>query len=447
VNTIEYQQVLGRRIAQGRRRHGLSQPEFAALLDQPVAWVSQLERGIQPVDCPAVLQTVADALQLPLAELTAAGPVASRPAEHPASPAPQRTQAQPPSRLPERSRPPDRSAGPPRRARPGRAGPRPGGAEGLRVLLAGAHALGAMLGEQSAPSVAWLRAATDRACALARTDRVGDLTDVLADLLPGLEVAVRQVPPAEQPDVYELMAVAYQICAAALARLGEAEAAWVATDRAMAAAEGAGNLLLVAAGAHRLASVFLGAQRYGLAEETARTTIAALQGLAELGDPDAVALCGGLTLLRAVVAARAGRQGAAYGQLTRARHLAAQLGQQRAGGVPEFSAECVAMYEIAVSADLGDAGHALRVAATIDTTGLTPGQQARMLINVARAFTLREQVEEATDALARAEAIGAAHVRNSDRAREVIADLLELHDPPPTALADLQARLVGSASG
>jgi len=37
VNTVDYQQVLGRRIAQERRRHGLSQPELAALVGQPVA--------------------------------------------------------------------------------------------------------------------------------------------------------------------------------------------------------------------------------------------------------------------------------------------------------------------------------------------------------------------------------------------------------------------------
>ena len=62
MNSVEYQQVLGRRIAQERRRHGLSQPELAAMVDRPVAWVSQLERGIQPIDRPSVLQTVAVAL-------------------------------------------------------------------------------------------------------------------------------------------------------------------------------------------------------------------------------------------------------------------------------------------------------------------------------------------------------------------------------------------------
>ena len=309
------------------------------------------------------------------------------------------------------------------------------------MILAGAHSLCAMLGDQPAPSPGWLRARTDQACALARAGRYGDLTEVLADLLPGLEAAVRKFPAASRSDAYDLMALAYQSCSAALARLGEAEAAWIAADRAMAAAERAGNLLLMAASAHRLASVFLSAHRDALAEETARTTVAALQGLAALGDRDAVALCGGLTLLRAVVAARAGRQGAAYGQLARAHYLAARLGPQRAGGAPEFGPDYVALYEISVSVDLGDAGHALRVAATADTTGLSPGRRARMLIDVARAFALREQVDEAVNALAQAEAIGAAYVRDSDRARRVIADLLAAADQPPAALTALAVRL------
>jgi hypothetical protein len=314
------------------------------------------------------------------------------------------------------------------------------GADGLRVVLAGTHSLRAMLGPPPPPSLAWLRVRTDRACELSRAGRYAELTEVLADLLPSLEAAVRTGPEARHPDAYELMAVAYQSCSAALARMDEPDAAWIAADRAMAAAERAGNLLLVAAGAQRLASVFLGARHYSLAEETARTTVAALQELAGIGDPDAVALCGGLTLLRAVIAARTGRPAAAYRQLAYARRLAGQVCPERVAA-DEFGPDYVTVYEIAVSVDLGDAGHALRVAAAAEPTGLPPSHRARMLVDVARAFAIREQVGDAADALVRAESVCAAYTLDSERARQLVRDLLALGQPGPAGLGRLAARM------
>jgi transcriptional regulator with XRE-family HTH domain len=399
VNTVEYQQVLGRRIAQERRRHGLSQPELAAIVDRPVAWVSQLERGVQPIERLSVLKTLADALELPLSELAADVPAGVGGLTHPAA------------------------------------------ADALRAVLAGAHSLCAMLGECTAPPVAELRARTEQACALAQGERYGQLAEVLAELLPGLEAAARIAPLSLQPDVHELTAISYQACAAALAKLSEPMASWVAADRAMAAAEKAGNLLLAAAGAHRLASVFLDARQYRLAEETARTALTALHTLAELGDCDAVSLCGGLTLQRAVVAARTRHPSAAFGHLAKARQLASQLGGEQADGLPEFGPEYVALYEIAVSVDLGDAGHALRVAASVNAATLPPGRHARMLIDVARAYALRRQVDAATNALLRAEVLGPCRIRDWDLACQVIRELLTMRDPAPIALVCLAARM------
>jgi transcriptional regulator with XRE-family HTH domain len=398
VNTVEYQQVLGRRVAQERRRHGLSQPELAALVDRPVAWVSQLERGAEPIDRPAALKPLADALELPLSELAAGGPG---------------------------------GIGEPRRS---------SAADGLRLLLAGAHSLCAMLGESHAPALGGLRATTERACALAKAGEYDQLTTVLAKLLPGLEAAVRTVPPALQADAYELTAMAYQACSAALMKLAEPLAAWVAADRAMAAAEKAGNLLLAAAGQYRLASVLLDSREFALADEMARTTQLALRGLAELADPDALSLCGGLTLLRAVVAARTGHPAAAFGQLATARLLASRLGTHHATAVPEFGAPYVGLVEIAVSVDLGDAGHALRVAASLDTTSLSPAWLGRMLIDVGRAYALQQQVAEATAALSRAIDLGSCPVRDQDRARQVIRELITMQTPPPPVLAALAER-------
>jgi hypothetical protein len=363
VNSVEYEQVLGRRIAQERRRHGLLQPEP------------------------------------PLSELTA-----------------------------------DVTGG------AGELG-RSSAAEGLRLLLAGAHSLCAMLGESHAPSAASLRATTERACALARAGEYEELTAVLGELLPGLEAAVRTVPSALQADAYELTAMAYQACSAALVKLGEPLAAWVAADRAMAAAEKAGNLLLVADGQYRLASVFLDASEYALADEMARTTVLALRGLAELGDPDGLSLCGGLTLLRAAIAARTGHSATAFGHLAKARLLASRLGAKKAAGMPEFGVLHVALFEIAVSVDVGDAGHALRTAASVDTASLSPGKLARMLIDVARAYALRDQVHEATAALLRAAELEPCQASDRDRAREVIRELLTMHTPPPRALTALAERM------
>ncbi len=298
-----------------------------------------------------------------------------------------------------------------------------------------------MLGESHAPALGGMRATTDRACSLARSGDYDELASVLGDLLPGLEAAVRTVPGALQADTYELTAMAYQACSTALMKLGEPLPAWVAADRAMAAAEKAGDLLLAAAGQYRLASVFLDADEYALAEEMARTTLIALRGLAELGDPDALSLCGGLTLLCALICARTNHPAAAFGHLAKARLLASRLGSRQADGMPEFSAQYVALLEIAISVDLGDAGHALRTAASVDLASLTPGELARMLVDVARAYALRGQVDEATAALLRAADLGPPPARDRERARHVIRDLLTMHSPPPRALVALAERL------
>ncbi len=312
----------------------------------------------------------------------------------------------------------------------------PGGADRLSVVLAGARSLHALLGGAQPPPFAWLQEGTDRACALARAGRHDELTDVLADLLPALEAAARSGPEFRTADVYELMALAYQSCSAALARMNQPEAAWIAADRAMAAAERAGNLLLVAAGAERLTSVFLGAERYALAEETARSTVTALRELAGAGDPDAISVCGGLTLLRAVIAARSGRPDAAGRHLAYARRLAGDL---EPGGSGAFGPCQVALYEIAVSVDLGDAEHALRVAAAAPA-GLPSCHQARMLVDVARAYGLRGQADDAAAALDRAAAADPAFVRDSEPAARLIRDLLARSSPPPVAVG-LAARL------
>jgi transcriptional regulator with XRE-family HTH domain len=399
VSTPDYQKALGRKIAAERRRRGLSQPELARLIDRSVAWVSQVERGVRKVDRMSVLETLAEALDVPLAELAAEAPVVAAVTEE--TP----------------------------------------GASGLRLVLAGAYALRAMLDGRHPPALSTLRTKTGKAWDLTHAGRYADLTSLLRGLVPDLETAARTVRESQRTEMFELMAATYQACSAALAKLGEPEAAWIAADRAMAAAERAGNPMLVAAGAFRLVLVFVAARHYDQAEETASTAADALWLRADQGDLKATSLWGALTLQRAVIASRRNDPDTAYDQLERARRIAVRLGEGRNDYNTEFGPANVALHEIAVAVELGDAGRALRVAAAVDTDGLSPERQARMLIDVARAHAQRRQVAEAVAALRQAEQITPEQVREHDLVRQLVTDLLTMQDQPTSELRDLARRL------
>ena len=209
----------------------------------------------------------------------------------------------------------------------------------------------------------------------------------------------------------------------------------------MAAAERAGNPLLVAAGAFRLGFVFMSARHYEQAEEAARTAAEALWHLADESTPEAMSLWGALTLQRAIIAARTGQADTAYAHLERAREMAGRLGGGRNDYNTEFGPANVELFEIAVAVELGDAGRALRAAGTADTAGLSAERRARMLIDVARAHAQRRQVAEAVTALRQAEQITPELLRGHYLVRQLVSDLLTMQDPPGSELLELSVRL------
>ncbi len=399
MSTPDYQQSLGRKIAAERRRRGLSQPELARLVGRSVAWVSQVERGVRRIDRMSVLESLSGALEIPLAELAADAPIVAAVTED--SPA----------------------------------------AGELRLVLSGVHSLKAMLNGHQSPALEDLRERTGKAWKLTHDARYADLADLLRALIPDLETAARAQPEDEHGQVLELMAATYQACSAALDKLGEPEAAWIAADRAMAAAERAGDPLLVAAGAYRLVFVFLSARHYAQAEETARTAADALWNRADNGVPQAGSLWGALTLQRAIIAARTGDADAAYSHLERASAMAERVGNGRNDFSTEFGPANAGVYEVSVAVELGDAGRALRAAESVNMLALSPERRARMLIDVARAHAQRRQPDQSAAALAQAEDIAAELVRNHYLARQITADLLTMQDPPGPELHALSVRL------
>jgi transcriptional regulator with XRE-family HTH domain len=398
--------TLGERIADYRRQHGMSQRELADAMNRSESWVSQVERDIQPVERLSVLHALADALGVSVRDL--------RP-EAVAEPEPDV----------------------------------PNDLDGLRLNLSGHPALTDLLAPSTArpPGATDLdgyRAEVEYAWTLAHQSKFAALSDGLTDLLPRLEHAVRTTPePADANELRGPLARAYQAASAAFARQDEPDAAWVAADRAITAAEASGDALAVIAGHFRMAHAFIRLGRHDQAEHVTTTAIDALRPAAEAHDagPELLSLYGAMHLVQAVISGHESDRATARAHLAEAERTADRLGEDRNDYDTEFGPTNVQLHMVAVAVDLGDAGEALDVAADIDASGLSPERQVRLQVDIARAYAQRRRAGEAVAALLDAEGLAPEHLHTHHLAKTTMRDLLNQQGRRPSPeLLDLARR-------
>ena len=297
----EMQLALGRKVAEQRRRHGWSQPELAVRLGKPASWVSQLERGLVIVQ--------------PLPGLPAV-PGAAPPSGHSLA-------------VPETVRPRLVAA--------------------LRRVLDEQHKYRPRPEPLVVQTAASRQALTDRVWNLTIDGHYGELAELVCALIPVLRATLRAVPAHQRAGLHELLAASYQACSAALVQLGDYDAAAAAADRSLAAAEQADDPVAVASSAYLLVCILMDAGRHDCAQAIAAAAAAALVPSAASGSSTAISFRGALTLLCALSAARVGDSAGAQEYLSRARVMAGRLSGIRGENPAGFSADHVALYEIAVS--------------------------------------------------------------------------------------------------
>ncbi len=377
--------TLGERVAFHRKRRGLSQVELGRLIGRSESWVSQVERNARKVDRMSVLAQVADVLGVPVADLAPDAP----------------TEVATSEREPWR--------------------------DGLRLALTGHPALSAVA---SAPSPDGspredFAGRAEQAWTIVHGSRYSEAGPALVSLIGSAELALRSVPQDQRPAIAAALSRAYQAAAALLGKVDDTEAAWLASDRALFTADAAGDVALVAAGQFRLALAMLGAGRLDQAQHAAATAVAALRPrLPELGI-EATSVVGALCLVRAVGAARAGDRRSAWQAIGDARELAAMVGPGRNDFNTEFGPVNVALHEVSVAVDLGDAGDALDRAGRIDTSGLSAERRARFLVDVASAHAQRRTRGDALAALLEAEQVAPEQIHDHSKVRTLIRDLLQ----------------------
>jgi transcriptional regulator with XRE-family HTH domain len=400
--------TLGERIADYRRQRGLSQRELAAEMQRSESWVSQVERDIQPVERLSVLHSLAQALGVSVRDLR-------------------------PEAVPEPE--PDSAV--------------PNDLDGLRLELSGHPVLGQLFGGGEAATgpadIDQYAAEVEHAWSLAHDSRFAALNDCLTGLLTRLEHATRSAVDDEAIELHALRARAYQAASAAFARQDEPDAAWVAADRAITAAEQSGEPLAVIAGHFRLAHALIRVRHYDQASHVAATAIDALTPIAARDDasPEVLSLLGAMHLVQAVTCGHESDRRRARAHLAQATRIADRLGIDRNDYDTEFGPTNVQLHAVAVAVavDLGDAGEALDVAARVDASGLSPERQVRLLLDVARAHAQRRHTGEAIAALVDAEQVSPEHVRSHHLAKSTIRELLDQSGrQAPTELMELARR-------
>ncbi|MCC3769723.1 helix-turn-helix domain-containing protein [Streptomyces sp. UNOC14_S4] len=387
----EGRRAFGARVAELRVRRGLTQRELAEAIGRTASWLSQVERGVQPVNRLDVLRLLADGLGVPLHEL--------RPDAPPLDPV-------------------DESS------------PEPNDLDRARLLITGHPAPRTLIAPENSykgPPIPDLQAAVEEAWTLAHSDRFAELSATLTSLIPYAEGAARAAKGRERVQAYGLLARAYQALSAAFVRQGEPDAAWVAADRSIAAAERSGQVMGVFAGTYRLAHAFVRLRRYDQAEHTARSASEALGeyvARTEEPSPEALSLQGSFHLVLALVHARTGNRSDARREIETARSVASALGEDRNDHNLEFGPTNVELHAVSIAVELGDAGEALDIGERVDASGLSPERQARFALDTGRAHAQLRHVEQALACFLDAERLSPGMVRTHVAARAAIRDLV-----------------------
>jgi len=269
------------------------------------------------------------------------------------------------------------------------------------------------------------------------------LGGMLTKLLGGLDTAVR-AGARDDGSALRLSVHAYNAASSVCKTLGDPGLAVVCADRAVQAARAVDEPLLVAAAAYRLANVYLCSGDLPEAHEIALSGASVIEPCMDASRAR-LATSGGLLLTAAVARARQQDARGAWELIREADLVAGRLGSEHVGLHTIFGPTSVAIYAVAVAAELGDGRDVVRRADNIDLVRFPPGlleRRSHFLIELARGHSQQANDQEALATLLWAERLTPDEVRLNRKARALVEELITRARPGTAPeLRDLATRL------
>ena len=251
----------------------------------------------------------------------------------------------------------------------------------------------------------------------------------IADVLAHAAGHFAQDSGGEQRRAHQITAEAYILASKLAAKLGDASLAWIAADRASAAARLADDTPLQAVAIYQVACAL--AKVRGHLADAQTTVYAGLDGSGlRRESPTECSARGSLELLAAVIAGKLGQEQEARGHLAAARLLADALGRDENRLWTGFGPTNVRLHEVAAAVALRRPREAVRLGEELDTSRLPNvliGRRAQVHVDLAAAW-------------AQAEADDARALLHLLEAERLAAEVVEMNHAARTTVRTLLAR-------
>ena len=397
--------TIGERVAWYRRRRGMSQEVLAGLVGRTADWLQKAENNRIELDRLSVIRSLAQALDVSIGDLIGEPILLDWTADT-------RTQTVP----------------------------------ALRAALMDYSQLSPLLADSSTeaepPTLDQLAKRVGAIFESYQQSRFGYVTSQVPELLRDAVAITRTAEGREAAPAHELLAFSYQAAASVLTKLGEADLAWIAAERGLAAAQNTGNLVVTGSLFRSVAHTLLATGRYRPAIELVDRAARVLGD--ELGQADGrmLSVYGSLFLTGAMAASRAEDRPTTRGFLQEAQEAADRLGQDANHVWTAFGPTNVAIHRVNTAMELGDVQIALDLGPTVDTTELPTERRVRHALELARAYSARNLRDEGLAVLLSAEQIAPEQVRHHFISRQLVLTWMrQLRRKPDLELAGLAARL------
>ncbi|WP_271219540.1 helix-turn-helix domain-containing protein [Streptosporangium carneum] len=378
---------VGTRVRRARKRMDITQRELARRVGRAQSWVSGVENDSIPLDSIALINTLARALRVHPNELTARPYRGDTPAEDRGH-----------SAIPEIRRQLER------------------------------YDLGPEWDGEVRP-LSELSTAINRANWLRREARYAELANELPALLSELQAATHLYLGSNRSTAFSLLATAYQAADSVTYNLGYADLSLIATNRVRWAAEQSGDPYQGAVAAYLRIRNLWSSTSWNDALSVLDSACAGVENEYTAGEPEALAVWGGLQLRAAITAARKNSADEAWSRHRLAAEAVTRLGSRQRTNYYELctNQSNIDIHGVAIAVELGDGPQAVRRG---EVVRLPKDLQANRVgyhhLDYARGLLWCGKREAATAELERAEKVAPLLIRNHPMAQQAVRTLLDL---------------------